>query len=132
MKKVSAIHFSPIDLRLRVDGQLKAAVTADRASIQPPGRDIQFSGNVRWTRGPIELHTDRLRASLENNTLRAPKSYRIVNREMVTTGRNLKSDLMLTRIDAPSFADTAHAASHTKPIHPSTIAQEKSSHAEKR
>ena len=132
MKKVVAIHFSPIDLRLKVDGQLKAAVTADRASIKPPGREIQFSGNVRWTRGTIELRTDRLRASLEGNTLRAPKSYRIVNRETVTTGRNLQSDLMLTRIDSPSSDYTAQAAPDTKLIHTTTIAQEKSSHAENR
>jgi len=132
MKKVVAVHFTPIDLRLKVDGHLKAAVSAERASIKPPGREIQFSGNVRWTRGPVELRTDQLLVSLEGNTLRVPQSYTIIDHGTSRTGRNLQSDLMLTRIAAPTPVYAARASSDSIPILTHTNSQEKLSHAEHR
>jgi hypothetical protein len=99
MKKVAAIRFTPINLRLHVDGQLKASVAADRASIKPKTRELAFNGNVRWTCGPMTILADHLLASLEENTLRVPRSYHIDNHGRVTAGRDLRCDLLLHDID---------------------------------
>ncbi|BBO71364.1 hypothetical protein DSCA_52940 [Desulfosarcina alkanivorans] len=131
MKKVSALRFTPIALRLHVDGRLKVAVTADRASVKPQTRELAFKGNVRWTCGPVTLSADHLLASLEENVLRVPRSYHMDNHGTVTSGRGLRCDLMLNDIaDATALA----AKPETSPPTPqsNTSAKEVHSHAERR
>ena len=128
-KNVAAVRFAPIELRLHAGGQVEVTVTADRASIKPQTREIQFTGNVRWKRGPVTLRADDLLASLEKNLLRVPRGYHIDNHGEVTEGQNLRSDMLLSRIvdDPPILAvkpkSTLQLNASAKEVH---------SHAERR
>jgi hypothetical protein len=128
-KNVAAVRFAPIELRLHAGGQVEVTVTADRASIKPQSREMQFTGNVRWKRGPVTLRADDLLASLEKNSLRVPRDYHIDNHGEVTGGRNLLSDLLLSRIvdDPPTFAVKPKSTQLTN-----ASAKEVHSHAERR
>jgi hypothetical protein len=107
MKKVAGIHFSPIDLRLNVDGRRKVWVRANSASVKMPSGDVAFKGNVRWHTGQTIIKSAYVIASLEKNTLLVPEKYALNRGSKIIRGSNLRSDLLLNRIAAPHPAASA-------------------------
>jgi len=132
MKKVAGIHFTPIDLRLAVDGRRKVWIRANRASITMPSGDIEFKGNVRWSRGRTTIKSETMVASLEKNTLLVPRKYSMNSGGKVTRGNHLRSDLLLSGIVTPHPATTAGTKTNQGYREADITNREKKTYAERR
>jgi hypothetical protein len=93
-KSISSIEASPIIFTLHDDKKILTRISAQKATVRFRDRDVLFDGDVTVVSGPRELRSESLRLSPADGMMEA-KQYSMVTKGRNTSGKNLKTDLLL-------------------------------------
>jgi len=95
-QNVTAIEAAPVVLTLYDDDKVLTQIFAQKAKVRFRSRDVLFEGDVRVVSGPRNLKSESLRLSPKDGLMEA-EEYSRAEQGRMTSGKNLKTDLLLKR-----------------------------------